>query len=182
METIETSLTDERLEEILRERARLLSEAPDAEEDRGKTSAIVFQLGEEFFGVELNQLLETRQPTPLRRIPCAPSYLAGLVNLRGEILPVIDLRPHLGLPAGESGDASSLLVLLHKDKKLALAVDRVKEILNIAPLDLKTPPLSLDASQAIFTRGEVVAENHIVTVLDIERILSGVITSEKEPR
>ena len=77
-----TETANEGLQEILHQRSRILSEVPTQEESGEKISILSFQLGEELYGVELKYLTETRQSVPLRHIPCAPSHLVGIINLR----------------------------------------------------------------------------------------------------
>ena len=163
---------DDRLQEILRERARILSEVPDPEESGEKISILSFQLAEELYGIELHYLTEMRQSVPLRYIPCAPSHLVGIINLRGELLPVVDFCPILGLPKRELAKiVPALLVLSLKGDKLALVVDRAQDILTFPLKELKPPPLSLDPERAIFIKGELLVENRPLSLLDVEKVL-----------
>jgi purine-binding chemotaxis protein CheW len=159
------------LQEILRQRARILSEVPAAEESGEKIAILCFQLGEELYGIELKYLAETRRSVPVRRLPSAPTHLVGIVNLRGELLPVIDLCPILGLPQRElSKIASTLLVLKLKDHKWALAVDSGQEILTFSTKDIMPLPLSLDSEHAAFIRGQLLSGNRPLGLLNMERL------------
>ena len=163
----------EDLTELLRERARILSEVPPQEEPGERIAALSFQIDEEIYCVELRYLLEMRQATPLRRLPGVLPHLAGVMNLRGELLPVVDLRPVLGLGKSEtSGTAPATLVLTFKGDKLAVAVDRARDILSFPANELKPPPMSLDPERAAFIRGEHLLEGRLMTLLDVEKILT----------
>lgn len=163
----------EDLTELLRERARILSEVPPQEEAGEHIAALSFQIDDEVYCVELKYLLEMRQATPLRRLPGVLPHLAGVMNLRGELLPVVDLRPVLGLGKSEtSGTTHSTLVLSYKGDKLAVAVDRSRDILSFPANDLKPPPMSLDPERAAFVRGEYLLEGRLMTLLDVEKILT----------
>ena len=171
MEDVQTGV--ESLREILRERARVLSEIPTPEESGEKISILSFQLGEELYGIELRYLAETRQFVPLRRIPRAPAHLLGVINLRGELLPVFDLCPILGLSQREPRKfVPALLVVSTKGNKLTFAVDQAKDILTFAAKDIHPTPLSLEPEQGLFLRGEVLFNNQPLSLLDIEKILS----------
>ena len=161
----------ESLREILRERARTLSEV-SAQEERGeKISILSFQLGEELYGIELGYLTETRQSVPLRHVPCAPSHLAGIMSLRGELLPAVDLRPILGLPQQEPPKiAPALLILSLKGNKLAVVVDQAKDILTFPVKELQPPPLSLEPERALLITGELLVKARPLSLINVEKL------------
>jgi purine-binding chemotaxis protein CheW len=163
----------EDLREIFRERARILSEVPAPEESGEKISALSFVLGGELYGVELKYLAETRQSTPLRRLPSAPPHLAGLMNLRGELVPVVDLGPVVGLGQREMATTlPAVLVLSLQGSKLALAVERAQDILTFPAKELQPPPLSLEPERALFIRGEYLFDRRLLSLLDVEKIVA----------
>jgi purine-binding chemotaxis protein CheW len=169
----DAELSMEDLTELFRARARLLSEVPPEEQGGERIAALSFQLGEELYGIELKYLLEMRQSTPLRRLPGVLPHLAGVMNLRGELLPVFDLKPVLGLGRSEIVEViPAVLILSFKGDKLAFAVDRARDILGFPVAELKLPPVSLDPERAAFIRGEYLMEGHLMTLLDIEKILT----------
>ena len=168
----EAQTRDDSLREILKERARILGEVPDSEDSGEKISILSFQLYEELYGVELGYLTETRQSASVRMVPRAASHLVGIINLRGELLPVVDLCPILGLPQQPLRKiVPALLVLSFKGNKLALVADRAKDILTFHKKDIKPPPLSLDPERALFVRGVLLVENRPLTLLDVEKLL-----------
>ncbi|HEY3304808.1 MAG TPA: chemotaxis protein CheW [Candidatus Binatia bacterium] len=159
--------------ELLRERARILSEVPAPEESGEKISALSFVLSGELYGVELKYLAETRQATPLRRLPSAPPHLAGLMNLRGELVPVVDLGPVVGLGQREMAALlPAILVLSLQGNKLALAVDQAQDILTFPAKELQPPPLSLEPERALFIRGVYLTERRLLSLLDVEKIVA----------
>ncbi len=164
---------DEDLSELFRERARLLSEVPREDEPGERIVALSFELGEELYAIELKHLLEMRQATPLRRLPGVLPHLAGVMNLRGELLPVVDLRPMLGLAKTEIGGiVPAVLVLSFHGGKLAAAVDRARDILSFPAKELKPPPVSLDPERGAFIRGEYLTGGRLLSLLDVEKILT----------
>jgi purine-binding chemotaxis protein CheW len=163
----------EDLSEIFSERARILSEVPAADESGERIAALSFQLAGELYGIELKYLAETRQSMPLRRLPGVLPHLAGVMNLRGELVPVVDLGPILGLGRRETPAATSaVLVLSVEGSKLALAVEEAKDILAFAAKDLQPPPLSLEPERAIFIRGEYLIDGRLLSLLAVEKILA----------
>ena len=172
---------------LLKERARILSEVPAAEDSGEKIAALSFQLAGETYGIELKYLAETRRSTPLRRLPGVLPHLAGAMNLRGELIPVVDLGPILGLGRREiPATVAAVLVLSVDGNKLALAVDQFKDILTFAAKELQPPPVSLEPERSIFIRGEYLIDGGLLNLLAVEKILadprlSGQIRDEAEP-
>ena len=161
----------ESLREILRERARTLSEVSAQEESGEKISILSFQLGEELYGIELGYLTETRQSVPLRHVPCAPSHLAGIMSLRGELLPAVDLRPILGLPQQEPPKiAPALLILSLKGNKLAVVIDQAQDILTVPVKELRSPPLSLEPERALLIAGELLVKARPLSLINVEKL------------
>lgn len=161
------------LTELFRERARMLSEVPQEEEPGERIAALSFELGEELYAIELKHLVEMRQATPLRRLPGVLPHLAGVMNLRGELLPVVDLRPMLGLGKTDIGSiVPAVLVLSFQGGKLAAAVDRARDILSFPARELQPPPVSLDPERGAFIRGEYLTAEGLLSLLDVEKILT----------
>ena len=170
--SIDATQSGERsLREILQERARILSEVPASEEKGGGISILSFQLGAELYGIELVYLTETRQSVPLRHVPCAPSHLAGIMSLRGELLPAVDLRPILGLPQQEPPKiAPALLILSLKGNKLAVVVDQAQDILTFPVKELRPPPLSLEPERALLITGELLVKARPLSLINVEKL------------
>ena len=163
----------EDLSELFRERARILAEVPPEEHSGEQVAALSFQLAGEVYAIELKHLAETRRHVPLRRLPGVVPHLAGVMNLRGELIPVVDLRLVLGLGRSEAGPVvSTVLVLSLKGSKLALAVDQTRDILAFPAKELQPPPLSLDPERALFIRGEYLTDGRLINLLDVEKIIA----------
>jgi purine-binding chemotaxis protein CheW len=171
--TEDVAIEQEDLRALFRKRARILGEVPAEEELGEKISALSFTLGGELYGIELKHLAETRRATPLRRLPCAPPHLVGVMNLRGELVPVVDLGPILGLGQKETpATLPAVLILSVQGGKLALAVDHINDIVTFAAKELKPPPLSLDAERAIFIRGEYLIDRQALSLLEMEKVVA----------
>lgn len=139
--------------EVLRERARALAAAPRTSEEEGdRLPVIEFCIGRERFAIESRWVKEVFVLPRLVRVPCAPPFVAGVVNLRGAILSVVDLRKVLGL-AEEGGELDNVLRLSDGPMEfgvLAERVDGAREVLR----DSLSPPLSTLPEAALrFQRG-----------------------------
>lgn len=108
---------------------------------------VVFRLGKEEFGVPINSVQEiVRVPEALIHVPRAPAFVEGVINLRGSVLPVIDLRLRLGLPRVERSDNQRIMVFLISDVRTGFIVDQVAEVLKI-PRALIEPSPQLASGQ-----------------------------------
>lgn len=93
---------------------------------------VVFSLGEEEYGIEISFAQEIiRIPQQITKIPDVPSYMEGIINLRGQVFPIIDLKKRFGFEQAERGIDSRLLILNIEDKLLGTIVDDVSEVLEI---------------------------------------------------
>jgi purine-binding chemotaxis protein CheW len=163
---------------ILEERARLLARLP--EKDAGaKTSLdlIAFHLGKEHIGVSTSLIYETQILSSLNwsRVPCAPDFIKGAVNLRGHIYSIMDLAPFLGLPAHTLTEKAHILLARGgrcvdgKEMELAFLTDDVPQSLELSIDQLNPVPDTVSKQLQGFLRG-VTAQ--FLMVLDLDRLLS----------
>jgi purine-binding chemotaxis protein CheW len=136
----ETGLRDpERMEVVYRERAARLA-LRHAEADTSATfGALVFTLGRERYAIELEDLVEVLPCSGYTPVPGAPQELLGVINLRGEIRPVVDLARVLELPKVADGDSGFLLLLHQQNREVALRVGQVENIRLLRPSELADP-------------------------------------------
>ncbi|HVU24668.1 MAG TPA: chemotaxis protein CheW [Opitutus sp.] len=155
---------------ILRERAKLLAREPKQQDDPENTLEIIeFALAHESYGIEATYVLEVSPLEDLTPLPCTPAFVRGLVNLRGRILPVIDLKKFFDLPEEGITDLHRILVVRTADMEFGLLADTIGAVRDI-PLDDIQPPLpTLTGIRAEYLRG-VTAER--LVVLDAARILA----------
>jgi purine-binding chemotaxis protein CheW len=146
-------------------------------------SYVVFQLGEEGYAVEVSRVREVVDAGVLSAVPGAPRALAGLYNLRGQIVPVWDLRVPFGLSdPPHSGRAPGVLVVepdpAHPARVAGLRVDRVSDVLEVALEDLQDiPAIGLGPGSA-FVRGLVRHKDRFLLVLDLDRIFASLVPSD----
>lgn len=132
---------------------------------------VVLQLGGESYAVEIaavNSIVTRQQIT---RVPHAPAFVEGVINLRGAIVPVVDLRRRFGLPGAEPTIASRIVVAETRTGPLGLLVDAVTETISV-PREAVEPPSSLlTSADSPYLRGVARIEDRLVVILDLERIL-----------
>lgn len=142
-----------------------------AEANLAATQFLTFVLDDEEFGVEILQVQEIKGYTAISPIPNAPPHVKGLMNLRGTVVPVVDLRCRFGMPPREYTKFTVVIVVRVCERVVGMLVDGVSEVLDVAPANLGPPPAlgaGVDTSflSAVARNGE-----RLITILDIERTL-----------
>ncbi|RZO83229.1 chemotaxis protein CheW [Oceanococcus atlanticus] len=116
------------------------AEPPASAKPRPSTGFVCFMLAGQCYGVAVSGVREVLRPCEVAWVPGAPGACLGVINLRGHIVSVVDLRQVLGLAQDESSAANRLLVIDYDDSMLALKVDRVLELINIADEEIEATP------------------------------------------
>ena len=132
---------------------------------------LTFRLGEEEYGVEILKVQEIRGYTAITPVPNTPAYLKGVMNLRGTIVPVVDLRAKFGMEAAEYTAFTVIIVLTVGTKVVGLIVDAVSDVLNIPKTDIQATPDFGAQVDARFISGMAKAGDKLVVLLDIDRVL-----------
>jgi purine-binding chemotaxis protein CheW len=139
----------------------------------GSREVLVFVLGREEYGVDILKVQEIRGYDKVTPLPAAPAYLKGVVNLRGVIVPVIDLRVKFGM-ANPSYDASTVMVVLRiAERVVGIVVDGVSDVIRLAPSDVKAAPDMGTLVDSSYLAGLATRDERMILLVDIEKFLSG---------
>jgi purine-binding chemotaxis protein CheW len=138
---------------------------------------VVFGLGSEDFGVNISSVESIIKMQPSTRMPHAPAFVEGVINLRGKVLPVVDLRRRFGLPPQESNKNSRIIVINVDHVEVGMIVDGVSEVLTIAEQAVEPAPAIAMSIDTQFITGIAKIDQRLVILLDTARVLS---SSEKE--
>ena len=122
-----------------------------------------------FFGVDVLRVQEVLRSQPMTRVPLAPDVIEGLINLRGQIVPAVDMRRRLLLQPRESGQAPMNMVIRNEDGAVSLLVDEIGDVLEIGGSDFEEPPTNLNAAARDLIRGIYKLKDRLLLVLDTER-------------
>jgi len=136
---------------------------------------VVFKLGKEEYGVDIAQVREIVRWQQITKVPQAPSFVEGIVNLRGQIIPIVDLAKRFSLMSGEtSREESRRIVVVHIDgRAIGILVDGVSEILRIPTSQIEPPPPIVAGTMgADFLRGVGKVDGRLIIILDLNRIFS----------
>ena len=133
---------------------------------------LVFVLGTEEYGVDILKVQEIRSYEKVTPLPAAPDYLKGVVNLRGVIVPVIDLRMKFGLK-DPAYDATTVMVILRIGARVVgIVVDGVSDVIRLAPSDVKAAPELGTLVDSSYLAGLATRDERMILLVDIEKFLS----------
>lgn len=133
---------------------------------------VVFRLGEEEYGVDILQVKTIERMMKITRVPKAPSFVEGVVNLRGEIIPIIDLRKRFDLPAREVSENTHIIVVKIEDLVVGMIVDGVTEVMSISQEAIELPPAIIGGINAAYLKGVAKVDNRLIILLNLDRILN----------
>ncbi len=140
---------------------------------------LTFQLGSELYGVDILRVQEIKGYTAVTKIPNTPPHIKGVLNLRGTIVPIVELRTKFGMPTIDYTMFTVIVVVVVKEKIMGLVVDSVSDVLNIDKKDIQTPPQFGAKVDVSFLNGIGKSGDKLVALLDMDRLLSdGEITEE----
>ncbi len=144
---------------------------------------LTFLLGDQFFGVPISDVVQIIGMQPITTVPEFPGYAKGIINLRGSILPVIDLNLRFGRNDTQYSERTCIIVIDIQSYHVGFIVDAVDEVCEIAAQDIQPPPIMGKSSTANYIMGIGRHEQGVTLLLDTQQVLSETaitqITSEK---
>lgn len=131
-----------------------------------------FYVGDILLGVEIGQMEEINRQLDVTLVPHAPPFVRGVVNLRGEVVTVVDPRVILGLSAGEVSASSRTVIVRHKGEQIGLLVDRIADVVRVSAGEMELPPANIGGIEGRFFKGVYKLESELLVVLDVNTALS----------
>lgn len=158
--------------EIFRSRAESLRQSSEGEDLSGLMSVAVVGLNGEYFGVDLQLVREFTDVRKVTPIPCTPAHIVGNMNLRGEIVTLVDIRGVLNL-SGIGGSSTEKAIVVQVDDLVAgIAIDTVFDVRHLNPSSLTAVPAAVHAINDEYLRGTAPYDRTMMSILDIHKILS----------
>ncbi len=133
---------------------------------------LTFNLADEYYGVDILKVQEIKGYTTVTRIPNTPNYLKGVLNLRGTIVPIVDLRMKFGMGMTEPTPFTVVVVVNVRNRVMGFLVDAVSDVLDLNAKNIQPPPELGNAVDITFVAGIGNANDRLVTLLDIDRVLT----------
>ncbi|MGC3936838.1 chemotaxis protein CheW [Roseobacter sp. EG26] len=135
---------------------------------------LTFQLADQEYSLDIMSVREIRGWTRTTPLPHAPSYMKGVINLRGTVLPVMDLSERLGLKPQKQTDRNVIIVVNHEDVMTGLLVDAVSDIIALTSEDLQPPPEMQSSGSTNVVSALTLIDERMIRVLDLSSIVMSV--------
>lgn len=137
---------------------------------------VSFRLGKETFAIEVSQVREIRKVEDITRVPKLPPYIEGVMNLRGQITTVIDLKKRLNIASdGPSRSAQSRIIVAEVgDNQLGIIVDAVEDVMRVPKESISLPPKTIAGSESSALTGISKLPDKLIMMLDLQKVINGV--------
>gem|GEM_PF-386516 len=133
---------------------------------------VIFNINGEDFGIEVTQVKEIIRPVEIFKIPNTPEFVEGLINLRGKVHPVFNLRKRFNLPAQQFDDNTKIIIVNANDAVMGFIVDEVKEIIRVEEENIESSLQVLTDVKGRFVNGVAKTSDRIILLLDLSTTLS----------
>lgn len=145
--------------------------------EKGIKKVVVFELARELYGMDIFNVREIIKEVPVTKVPMAPDFIEGIINLRGKIIPIVDLRKRFGLEAKRDGTGETRIVIVEiSGQEAGLVVDSVKEVATIDESIIEPAP-AVSTINASFIEGVAKRNNELIILLTLDLLLEA---GEKE--
>jgi len=144
----------------------------EEEEDTQKDKFLIFCLDNEFYGIEIKYVIEIIGMLEITEVPELPNYIRGITNLRGKIIPLMDVRLRFKKPFREYNDKTCVIVVDIKNVSVGLIVDSVSEVLSIPEANIAPPPKINKESKNRYIKGIGKTGNGVKLLLDCDKLLN----------
>lgn len=133
---------------------------------------VTFRLGNEEFSLDILRVQEIIRHMELTRVPRTPDFVDGVINLRGRVIPVLDLRKRFGLPSGAKTNETRIIVVDVDNKTVGLKVDAVSEVLRLPADTVEPAPAIVTGAESDYIKGVGKLDGRLLILLDVEKILT----------
>ncbi|MBP2639211.1 MAG: cheW 2 [Firmicutes bacterium] len=132
---------------------------------------VIFRLANEEYGLPIAKVHEINRLSPITKLPQTPSFMEGVTNLRGKIIPVFDLRKRFQLPVIENSDDTRIIIVAVKDQVVGIIVDAVNEVIKL-PASAVEPPPPVFVLDTQYIHGVGKMDDRLLILLDMDKILN----------
>jgi purine-binding chemotaxis protein CheW len=143
----------------------------EIEEDSLKDKYLSFRLGKESYGIDIRYVTEIIVMQEITKVPDMPDFIIGVINLRGHVISVMDIRSRFNLEYRDYDDRTCIIVVEVDDIMVGLVVDTVSEVSNIKESDIEPPPKMHSGIKSHYIQGLGKVDNQVKILLDITKIL-----------
>lgn len=144
----------------------------DAEIDEGTTNLVTFRLGSGEYAIDIMQAKEIIKMEKITLIPNAPYFVEGVINLRGNIIPIIDLKKRFNLEESEGDKNTGIIIAKIEDVDMGIMIDSISKVVSMANSDIQPPPSMLQGIGQRYIKGVGKMEDKLLVVLDLDKLFT----------
>lgn len=133
---------------------------------------VTFRLGKETYGINVMQVQEVLRYSEIAPVPGAPSYVLGIINLRGNVVTVIDTRHRFGLPAGDISDNTRIIIIEADNTVVGILVDTVAEVVYLSESEIESAPNVGNEDTSRFIRGVCQKNDELLILVELDKLLT----------
>lgn len=133
---------------------------------------VTFRLGSESYGINVMEVQEVLRISEIAPVPGAPHYVLGIINLRGNVVTVIDTRCRFGLQSGDIDDASRIVIIESEKQVVGILVDSVAEVVELRGSEIDSAPNVGNDESSKYIQGVATLESNLLIVVDLNKLLS----------
>ena len=160
---------NEKMEQVLKKQRQQMDD-PRAEDNDDVIQLVGFVVGEEEFAVPILSIKEIIKPLDYTRVPKTPSYVLGVFNMRGSVLPLVDLKNKFGMPATKFNDDTRVIVLKNdNDEQVGFVIEELSEAIRIKEGDIEPAPEGSGKDNLIYGVGK--KDDRLITILRVDTLL-----------
>lgn len=141
-------------------------------DDSSLIQLVTFKIGEEEFGVDILKVQEIIRMMPITKVPNAPNFVEGVINLRGSVIPIIDMRKRFGMSANAHDAQTRITVMDLQGQVVGFVVDAVREVLRIKESTIEPPPAVVSGIGSEYLKGVGKLDDRLLILLDLDKLLS----------
>ena len=144
----------------------------DQAENNPVTQWVTFRLEDETYGVNVMQVQEVLRMTEIAPVPGAPSYVLGIINLRGNVVTVMDTRSRFALPPHEADDATRIVIIEAEDQVVGIMVDSVAEVVYLKQSEIEVAPNVGNEESSRYIQGVANRDDGLLILVDLDKLLT----------
>ncbi|QKS71416.1 chemotaxis protein CheW [Paenalkalicoccus suaedae] len=137
-----------------------------------EVKVIVFQLKDEEYGVEVEQVKSIERVQHITRVPSTPDFVEGVINLRGVVTPIVDLRKRFGIDGIDHSETTRVIIVTVKDMDVGLVVDAANDVIDISRDAVEPTPEVVGGVEADYIRGVAKLEKRLLILLNLDKVLN----------
>lgn len=141
-------------------------------DDSSLIQLVTFKIADEEFGVDILKVQEIIRMMPITKVPNAPPFVEGVINLRGKVIPVIDMRKRFGMPSSTHDSQTRIKVMDLQGQVVGFVVDAVSEVLRIKESTVEPPPPVVAGVGSEYMRGVGKLQDRLLILLDLDKLLT----------